>query len=264
MGAAVTSKMRPEKILAAWATVTSRVSSAYCTAIRISGSRTDCTSGAPSRTPLGSRRSMRWLAHSTRPSWATAITASCMEFSRVSSVWRLFSSGAKSVLQLARRLVERRGHMRDFVGRFLLNTRRKVAGRDPLGEVGDAHQPAADGVRRNEGEQHGEQRRDQCRFQQITADAAIGLPDRRQRISHAHRAAGNRRRHIEQFHPNGLAQARGASHLAVQGGDELRPGGMVLHLAGIGLGVGQHLAGGVDDGHARVCRGGGLPGNLIE
>ena len=96
-------------------------------------------------------------------------------------------------------------------------------------------------------------RRDQRRFQQVAADAAIGLPDRRQRIGHAHRAAGNRRRHIQQFHSDGVAQARGASHLAMQGGDELRPRGMVFHLVGIGLGVGQHLAGGVDDGDPSAC-----------
>ncbi len=86
MGAAVTSKMRPEKILAARAMVTSRLARAICTDARISGSRTDCTSGDPSRIPLGSRRSMRSFAHSTRSSWDTAITASCIEFSRVSSV----------------------------------------------------------------------------------------------------------------------------------------------------------------------------------
>jgi hypothetical protein len=95
MGAAVTSKTRPEKILAARAMVTSRVVRAVCTDARISGSRTDCTSGAPSRTPLGSKRSMRWLAHKTRSSWATAITASCMEFNSVSKVCRLFSSALK-------------------------------------------------------------------------------------------------------------------------------------------------------------------------
>ncbi len=39
---------------------------------------------------------------------------------------------------------------------------------------------------------------------------------------------------------------------AMQRGNELGPGGMVLHLVGIGLGVGQHIAGGVDDGDARV------------
>jgi len=39
---------------------------------------------------------------------------------------------------------------------------------------------------------------------------------------------------------------------------------MVLHLVGIGLGVGQHLAGGVNDGHPRIGGVSGLPGNLAE
>ncbi len=50
----------------------------------------------------------------------------------------------------------------------------------------------------------------------------------------------------------------------MQGSDELRARGMVFHLGGISFGVGQHLAGGVDDGHARVrCRC-GLPGSLVQ
>ena len=44
----------------------------------------------------------------------------------------------------------------------------------------------------------------------------------------------------------------------MQGGDELRPGGMVLHLVGIGVGVGQHMAGGIDDGDPRARSRGGL------
>ena len=50
------------------------------------------------------------------------MTGSCMEFSSVSSVWRLFSKRAETVFQLARGFVEGGGHVRYFVGRFFLNS----------------------------------------------------------------------------------------------------------------------------------------------
>ena len=57
------------------------------TVARKSGSRIVSTMGACRRVCCGTRRSMGWLAHCTRPSELTAMTASCMLLSRVSS-WR--------------------------------------------------------------------------------------------------------------------------------------------------------------------------------
>ena len=63
----------------------------------------------------GTSLSMLWLAHCTRSSAPTAMTASCMLLSRVSS-WRwLVSQRGEAVLQMAGGLVERGGHLADFV-----------------------------------------------------------------------------------------------------------------------------------------------------
>ena len=106
------------------------------------------------------------------------MTASCMEFSSVSSVWRLFSTAVKSFFQLARSFIERRGHVRNLVGGRFLNSRRQIAGRHALGKIGDAQQPASDRLRRNERQQQRQQCRDsQRRFHQIGREFA-GWPRR--------------------------------------------------------------------------------------
>ncbi len=58
---------------------------ASVTARKKSGSRTVSTTGAPSRTPDAVSRVITRLAHCTLPSAETAITASCMLLSKVSS-----------------------------------------------------------------------------------------------------------------------------------------------------------------------------------
>ena len=95
-------------------------------------------------------------------------------FQRLAAVLK----SAESVLQLARCLIERRGDVRNFVRRLLLNARRKVTRGDTFGEVGDADQPAADGIRRHHRKEHRDKGRDQRRFQQVTPNVAICLPDR--------------------------------------------------------------------------------------
>ena len=72
---------------AARAVNTFRASLAPRTAVRKSGSRTVSTRGAFLRVCCGTSLSMVWLAHCTRSSALTAMTASCMLLSRVSS-WR--------------------------------------------------------------------------------------------------------------------------------------------------------------------------------
>ncbi len=69
------------------AVFTSRVFAASLTVARKSGSRMVSTTGCCRRAPCGTRRFTGWLAHCTRPSALTAMTASCMLLSRVSS-WR--------------------------------------------------------------------------------------------------------------------------------------------------------------------------------
>ena len=51
--------------------------------------------------------------------------------------------GAESVLQLARRLVERGGHVRDFIGRVFLDSGREIARCHPLGKLGNSAEPSS-------------------------------------------------------------------------------------------------------------------------
>ena len=76
------------------------------TAARNCGSRTVSTTGAFSRARCGTRRSMPRLAHCTRPSGPTAMTASCMELSKVSSWCWLVWTATKTFFELASGLVE--------------------------------------------------------------------------------------------------------------------------------------------------------------
>ena len=94
-GAAVTSNARPGTIDVARAVFTSLFVMAALTVARKSGSRIVSTTGALSRVCCGTRRSMGWFAQRTNPSGLTAITASCMLLSSVSSCRWLERTAAK-------------------------------------------------------------------------------------------------------------------------------------------------------------------------
>ena len=71
-----------------------------------------------------------------------------------------------------------------------------------------------------------------------------------ERIGEADCASGNRGGDVEKWNAESGAAALVLAGLAGEGGGELRAGGVVLHVGGIGFGVGEHFAGGVDDGGA--------------
>ena len=101
-------------------------------------------------------------------------------------------------------------------------------------------------------------------LQQIAANLPIGFANGVERIRHADGAAGNRYGDIEELDIYGFAETGRCSHLPVQSRNKFWAGGVVLHLIGRGLGVGEDLAAGVDHGNARAGSNCSLAGDLIQ
>ena len=72
----------------------------------------------------------------------------------------------------------------------------------------------------------------------------------RERVREAHCAARDGSGYIKKWNTNRGAAALTLARFASQRGEEFGAGGVVLHVGGIGLGVGENFSGGVDDGGA--------------
>ncbi len=193
---------------------------------------------------------MGWLAHCTRPSALTAITASCMLLSRVSS-WRWLKRTA-SKLSSTRRggAIDGSGDAADFVLRSFLDAGLKIAFRDAGGDIDDALQAARAPMRGDGGDQQREEERHNgCQFQPMVDLLRYGF-NIGERVSQAHRSTGDGRGHIKKRNANGGAAALVAAHSSRQSSRELRTGGVVFHARRMGFGIGQDLARGIDDGNS--------------
>ncbi len=71
-----------------------------------------------------------------------------------------------------------------------------------------------------------------------------------ERIGEADRASRDGNGDIEKWNAESGAAALVLAGLSGEGGGEFLAGGVVLHVGGIGFGVGENFAGGVDDGGA--------------
>ncbi len=139
----MTSKMRPEKILAARAMVTSRAGQSILHGGENFRIANRLHQGS-SQTNSAGQQALHALI---RPENALVLRDRDHRFlhrvqQRLQRLTAVFHS-AKTFFQLARGFVERRGHVSNFVARLFLNSRRQIAGGDSLGEIGNAHQPAA-------------------------------------------------------------------------------------------------------------------------
>src|SRR6476469_10263195 len=75
-----------------------------------------------------------------------------------------------------------------------------------------------------------------------------------ERIGEADSASGDGSGDVEKRYSDGGAAALALASLSLEGSHEFFSVGVVLHRVGIGLGVGEHFAGSVDDGGASSRR----------
>src|SRR3984885_11202156 len=206
-GAAVTSKARPGMMEVAREVVTCLASLASFTAARKSGSRMVSTTGACRRVRCGARRSMRSLAHCTRPSALTAMTASCMLLSRVSS-WRWLERTAAKLCSTRRAVLSMAPATRPISsGDVSQDARLKVAFGDTGGDVDDALE-AASAPDRGHGSHHqGKKKRQRGTELKPAPDPLGNGLDIGKRVRQTHSATGNRNGDIKKRSANGGATA---------------------------------------------------------
>src|SRR5512141_2193534 len=98
------------------------------------------------------------------------------------------------------------------------------------------------------GNQQGYGQREERSPKQPATDLSLDGLDIGEGIGEAHGTARNGSGHVKKRDAESRAAAFVLAGLAGKGGGELLAGGVVLHGAGIGLGVGKDFSGGVDDG----------------
>ena len=164
------------------------------------------------------------------------------------------ADGGKATLDLSGGFVDSGGHPANFVDGMILETGPQIAALDAGGHVDDAFEAT--------GGPDGSQGRDDQRDQKgqsgspehTAADLGLNRFDVGKWVGEAHGATRNGGGHVEKRDPQRRAATFVGARLTGEGGGELRASGVVLHAGGIGFRVGEHFAGGVDDGGAGARR----------
>ena len=192
---------------------------------------------------------MGWLAHWTRPSELTAMTASCMLLSRVSS-WRWLERTAAKLRSTCPAVLSMAAATRPISSR---GGRRRGRGGRPL-DAGRDIDDAIEAAGGPDGGDGGDEQGDEERRGEIPRAGGGGLAPAQLRHRKVDRRGG--RRHRRRERPRREMECRGwrcgarSLRFAGEGGGEFLARGVVLHVGGIGFGVGKDFAGGVDDGGA--------------
>ena len=100
--------------------------------------------------------------------------------------------------------------------------------------------------------------------QQGAMDAPGSGFDIGERISEADGAAGDGSCDVEERYADGVTAAFIDPDIAAEGGLKFLSGAMVFHRSGIGFGVGEDLAGGIDDGGASTGGERFLRGDVLQ
>ena len=153
----------------------------------------------------------------------------------------------KTLFHAARRLVERGGYLAHFIFGSGRNSGRQIAGGDALGKAHDSFQPPSGVLRGRRRDKNGDPKSRERAPEQRSRQRPIGDFDFGQRIGEAHGSPRNRRGHIQERHGQCVALAFVEPDVSGQGGGKLLAVCVVFHRARIGLGIGQHFAGGIDD-----------------
>ncbi len=160
--------------------------------------------------------------------------------------------GEKTRFQLAGGLVEGHGDLADLVERGGGDAGGQIAGGYLLGKRHDALQ-AARGVQRGDrGQQHHDDESDQRSQKERVVDTLRGGFDVGERIGHANRASRDGRGDVQKRNADGVTAALIHTDVAAERRGELLATAVVFHGGRIGFGIGQHLAGRIDDGGARA------------
>ena len=162
----------------------------------------------------------------------------------------------------ARRFIECRRHLPDLVRRSGSNSGGQIPARHALGKIHDPLQTPTHIVGSDRRHQHRENESAERSPEQRHAQRTIRNFDLGQRIRQSHRSSGNRRRHIQKGNAKSMTLAFIHADFAGKGGNELLALRVILHRARIGFRIGQHLAGGIDDGGAGSRRLALLGGNV--
>ena len=190
---------------------------------------------------------MGWFAQCTRPSALTAMTASCMLFSRVSS-WRWLERTAAKLCSICPAvLIDGCGNASDFVERSVVDAGAKIAAANAGSDIDDAFQTAGSPGRSHSGNQKSNETGEKRSPNQRAAYLRLDRLDVGKRIGEANRAARNRSGDIEKRDTESGAAALVLAGLAGKGGGKLGAGGVVLHVRGIGFRICKDFAGRVDD-----------------
>ena len=173
-------------------------------------------------------------------------------------------NGQEAFFELAGGFVEGRGYLADFVDRSCGDAGGEIAGGDPIGEGDDALQAAGGILRAHDREQHHDDESDTRSKEQGTMDAPGSGFDVGERIGEADGTSGDGGGDVEERNADGVAAAFVDADVSVEGSLEFLAGAMVFHGSGIGFRVGEHLAGGIDDGGASTGGQGFLRSDVLD
>ncbi len=100
------------------------------------------------------------------------------------------------------------------------------------------------------GDEQGDEEGDGGSPEQAATDLRLHRFDIGKRIGEADRSAGDGNGDVEKWNAERGAAALALADFAGEGGGEFLAGCVILHVGGIGFGVGENFSGGVDDGGA--------------
>jgi len=144
-------------------------------------------------------------------------------------------------------LIDGSGNPADFVLRRFEDSSLKIAFSNPPGHIDDAIEATSAPLRRGGGHDKREKKGYSGSQFQPLANLCRNCFYIGERIGQADSAAEDGHGHIEKRDAESGAAALVAADPAVQGGSEFWARCMVFHAGGSRLGIGQHVAGGIDD-----------------
>ena len=160
------------------------------------------------------------------------------------------TDGGKAELDLAGGFIDGGSNATDFIRRSIIDASAQIAALDASGDINDVLQAARGPHRGGSRDQQGDEGREERSPEKMVADLGLHGFDIGERIGEADGSSGDGSRDVEEGYADGGAAALALASLPLECRYEFFSVGVVLHVVGIGLRIGEHSAGGVDNGGA--------------
>ncbi len=160
------------------------------------------------------------------------------------------ADGGEAAFDLSGSFVDGGGDAADLIERTVLDAGTEVALLDADGDIDDVLEASRGPDGSGGGDEQGEEQSDGRAPEQAAIDLRLNGFDIGKRIGEPDGATGDGDGHVEKWNAERGAAALVLADLSGEGGGEFLASGVILHVGGIGFGVGEDFAGGVDDSGA--------------